>query len=422
MKPIVWFALCAAMCAAQDISGSWEISVVRFGETDIHRMTLQVSGGKLTGTADDLKLEGTRKGGTVEFEARLPDGRPLGTFSGTVQGAAMSGTALWFGKDKIQWKAERVAVRPAGGPKLHDFQPVEFHRYFSGSIPPVLHIFPGDTVHTWTVDAGGADSNGVHRSQGGNPETGPFYVEGALPGDTLVVKLVRLRLNRDTAGSGDSVAWNALTPNYVHRVKYDDKFNSQWTLDRAAGVARLSKPTEKLKNFSIPLAPMLGCIAVAPPGNQTFRSGYLGSFGGNMDYNQMREGTTLYLPVSQKGALLFVGDGHAAQGDGESTGDALETSMDVEFSVDLIPGKSTGMPRAENDGYLMAMGIAGSLDEAFRIATTQLAQWLERDYKLNANEASMILGFAVHYDVGEVVDPQYNVVARVPKTVLARMK
>jgi acetamidase/formamidase len=163
-------------------------------------------------------------------------------------------------------------------------------------------------------------------------------------------------------------------------------------------------------------------VAVAPPDKQTVRSGWLGSFGGNMDYNGLREGTTLYLPVNQEGALLFVGDGHAAQGDGELTGDALETSMDVEFTVNLISGQSTGGPRAENDEFLMAMGIANSLTDALRQATTQLARWLERDYHLTANESAIVLGTSIRYDIGEVVDPQVNIVAKVSKAALAPLK
>src|SRR5437764_6617484 len=205
-----------------------------------------------------------------------------------------------------------------------------------------MHMFPGDTVRTWTVDAGGTDSKGERRSQGGNPETGPFYIEGAMPGDTLVVKLNRVRLNRDSAASGDRIIPTALNAAYIQRTKYDEKFNSNWVLDREKGVARLKQPSEHLKNYTVKLQPMLGCIAVAPPGHQAFRTGYLGSYGGNMDYNQLREGTTVYLPVYAPGALLFIDDGHAAQGDGELTGDALETSMQVEFSVDLIKGKYTG--------------------------------------------------------------------------------
>jgi len=115
-------------------------------------------------------------------------------------------------------------------------------------------------------------------------------------------------------------------------------YQADWILDRKAGFALLQKPTEKLKNYQVPLAPMLGCVGVASHGGRQYRSGFLGSFGGNMDYNQIREGITVYLPVYAPGALLFVGDGHAAQGAGELTGNALETSMDIEFTVDLQPG------------------------------------------------------------------------------------
>ena len=151
-------------------------------------------------------------------------------------------------------------------------------------------------------------------------------------------------------------------------------------------------------------------------------SGHLGSFGGNMDYNQVREGSTVYLPVFHTGALLFVGDGHAAQGDGELTGDALETSMDVEFTVDVVRDKSTRMPRVENSDFIMALGIAGSAGEALQIATTELAGWLERDYKLNANEVALVLGSSVRYEVAELVDPQVNISAKVAKSVLAQLR
>jgi acetamidase/formamidase len=138
-----------------------------------------------------------------------------------------------------------------------------------------------------------------------------------------------------------------------------------------------------------------------------------------MDYNGMREGTTLYLPVYQPGAWLFLGDGHAAQGDGELTGDALETSMDVEFTVQLISGQNIDGPRAENDDFIMAMGIAGSLPDALRQATTSLSEWLERDYHLTPNETGIVLGSSMRYDIAEIVDPQVNIVAKVSKSVLA---
>jgi amidase len=166
----------------------------------------------------------------------------------------------------------------------------------------------------------------------------------------------------------------------------------------------------------------LGCVAVAPPAQQCFRSVWLGPWGGNMDYNGLREGVTVYLPVFQEGAFLFVGDGHALQGDGELTGDALETSMDIEFAVSLIKGKSIQSPRFESDEYLMASGIAGSLREALQQATTELAFWLELDYKLSPTESNIILGTSIRYDVAEVVDPQMHVVAKISKTVLASLR
>jgi acetamidase/formamidase len=212
---------------------------------------------------------------------------------------------------------------------------------------------------------------------------------------------------------------DALTPGYNRNAKYDDKFDSSWKLDREGGFAMLAKPSEHLKNYRVKLAPMLGCVAVAPPDKTAFRTGWLGSWGGNMDYNGLREGVTLYLPVYQEGALLFIGDGHAAEGDGELTGDALETSMDVEFTVDLLRNQSTGAPRAESDEFIMAMGIANSLPDALKQATTRLAQWLEKDYALTANEAAIVLGTAIRYDIAEVVDPQINIVAKVSKAALA---
>ena len=184
----------------------------------------------------------------------------------------------------------------------------------------------------------------------------------------------------------------------------------------------LAKPTERLKNFRVPLQPMLGCVGVAPPNNQAFRSGWLGSWGGNMDFNGLREGTTVYLPVYQEGALLFVGDGHALEGDGELNGDALETSMDVEFTVKLMRGQSTQAPRFENAEYLMASGIGGSLQDALQQATTELARWLERDYKLSPNESNVVLGTSIRYEIAEVVDPQVHIVAKVSKAVLATLK
>lgn len=412
----------AVSLTAADVSGEWEFAGKSLGDISYARVTLKVEdSGRLAGNLNELKLAGKIKGNELSFSATRPNGNHFGDFSGKLIGEELQGTGVWRDNREVTWSAKRPATPPAQ-PKTHDFEPTEFHRVFSDAIPPVLHIFPGDTVRTWTVDAGGVDSKGVQRSQGGNPETGPFYVEGAFPGDTLAIKLTRVHLNRDSAESGDRIVPTALGAGYIERTKYKDKFDSSWLLDREQGVARLKNPTEHLKNYTVKLQPMIGCLAVAPPAHQAFRTGYLGAYGGNMDYNQIREGTTVYLPVFVPGALVFIGDGHAAQGDGELNGDALETSMDVEFTVTLLKGQPSPGPRAENDDYLMSLGIANSLPEALQSATTELLNWLQRDYKLDPNEAAVVVGTSMHYNIAEVVDPLVHVVAKVPKKVLEPLK
>jgi len=411
--------LCLPVCAfAADLSGTWNMHLQRFGEDFAGaRVELKPDG---SGTLNELKLAATLTGDQVKITATRPNGKDWGTFEGKLQGDTLSGTVKQP-NDEFAFVAKRF-VASSAAPKTHTFEPTKFHRQFSGKIEPALTIHPGDTIKTTTVDAGGRDAKGERRSMGGNPETGPFYVEGAMPGDTLVVKFSRIRLNRDSAGSGDRIVPSAVQPWYYRDAKFKDDFDSEWKLDREAGTASLKKPTDRLKNFKVKMQPMLGCVGVAPPASQAFRSGWLGSWGGNMDYNGLREGVTVYLPVYQEGALLFVGDGHAAEGDGELNGDALETSMDVEFTVDLVRGKSTQGPRFENDEYIMASGIAGSLQDALQMATSELARWLEKDYSLSANESNVVLGTSIRYEIAEVVDPQLHVVAKVSKAVLATLK
>jgi amidase len=230
-----------------------------------------------------------------------------------------------------------------------------------------------------------------------------------------------MRTRPAPAGNSAHRDWRA-HPRLCRKHKPVEGYNSDWKLDLQGGFASLAKPTETMKNYKVPLAPMLGCLGVAPQGGMRYRSGFLGSYGGNMDYNQLREGITVYLPVYVPGALLFVGDGHGAQGAGELTGNALETSMEIKFTLDVQAAGAPPNPRMENQDFLMASGIAGSIDEAFRGATTNLVRWLERMYGLNAAEVSSVLGTAMVYDIAEVVDPQPHVVAKIPKSVLAALK
>ena len=397
----------------ETVAGEWMFTLDDQFGPNIMRLSLVVAGERLTGTAGNRSIEGTVRGATIQFKSGNLTAR------GLLVGAALNGEVV-FPDRTVKWTAVRVPPRPAA-PKTHDFEPSQFHLYFSAKVAPVLRIHPGDTVRTWSVDAGGRDKQGNRRSAGGNPQTGPFYVEGAMPNDTLVVRLNRVRTNRDWAQSGSTIMRNALEPGTLGNLKWDEGFNSRWKLDAAAGVAVLEKPTDPLKNFLVPLQPMLGCVAVAPAGESSVRTTDSGRFGGNMDYNQIREGTTIYLPVYHPGALLFLGDGHAAQGDGELTGDALETSMDFEFTVDLIRDRNFGHPLAENAEFLISIGIGGSLDQALQQATSGLVRWLERDFKLTPSEAAMFLGFALKYDVVDLVGTQVSIAAKLPKTALAKL-
>ena len=318
----------------------------------------------------------------------------------------------------------RQEIRSAPVPRTaqFDFEPQQFSGLFGDLAKPVLTIFPGDTVRTTTLDAEGFDSHGIRKTTLVNPQTGPFYIETAMPGDTLAIHFVKIRTNRATADMyGDALAANALEPYSLRREQKAIKGSGTWTLDTERGVATLTQPSQSLAHFEVPLQPMLGCVGVAPAFGQSFRTVNLGAYGGNLDYSGVHEGATLYLPVFQPGALLFIGDGHARQGDGELTGTGLETSMDVEFTVGLIKDQSLGQPRIEDAEFVMISGIGGSLSDALQLATSGMVRWLQDTYGLSPGEIAMVLGSSMHYDITEIVDPQIHVVAKLRKDSLSRI-
>jgi amidase len=427
-KSLSLLILLPALLPAQSpaVTGRWSGTADFYGTPIDFPMELTQQGDKLTGNFDGDKLEGTLTSNALHFLAKDERG---GTeeLTATVQPGAISGSIVFVDSDDKehpsthQFTATLVPPRRAGAPQRFDFTPSTFYRQFSAANKPVLTVFPGDTIHTTTVDAGGTDEKGVTRVLGGNPETGPFYIETAAPGDILAVHLTRLRLNRDWAISDDGIVDRGVDSDLA--VKMKDGFkNVRWHLDLQRGVATSEKPGDHLAPYTAPLRPMLGCVAVAPRSTQAPPgTGDSGRWGGNMDFNEIVEGATVYLPVSVPGALLYVGDGHAAQGDGELNGNALETSMDVEFTVDVLPHKPIMSPRVESTTHIMAMGLAGSLDDAFRTATANMAQWLTDDYKLTPSELAQVLGTAAEYKVSEVADRNAGIVLKIAKDRLAAL-
>ena len=298
---------------------------------------------------------------------------------------------------------------------IHHFRPTHYHTAI-GSHEPVLRVGNGDTVITTTVDGMGKDASEVQVTPEGNPQTGPFYVADAEPGDTLVVRLDRIVPSRSIGYTGSVVAVNVVDPSYVGELP--ERELAEWRVDNERGTATLIKPKTKLGNLTIPLAPMLGCFGVAPPGGQAISTATSADHGGNMDYRGFVAGVTVYFPVFVPGALLHVGDGHATQGDGEIVGTGIEITMEVQFTVQVIKGKRIRWPRGEDAEYIFAVGNARPLDQATQHATTEMLRWLKEDYGLNTTSASLLLGQCVEYDLGNIFDPAYTMVCKVRKALL----
>jgi acetamidase/formamidase len=275
----------------------------------------------------------------------------------------------------------------------------------------------GHPVYTTTIDSSGNDREGERRGASGNPMTGPFAIDGAEPGDTLAVRIDRLRPNRDWGISLSVVAENVVDPAFVRRLP--EGRIVRWQVDQHAGTATLPAWRADGRPLTIPLDPMLGCLGVAAADGQAISTATSDRHGGNMDYRGMREGVTAFFPVFAPGALFFLGDGHATQGCGEIVGTGIEISMDVRFTVRLLKRRRIGWPRVETVDELVALGNARPLDQALQHATTELLVWLEQDYGLDLEAASTLLGQCIAYEVGNVFDPAYTIAAKIAKRWLA---
>jgi amidase len=318
--------------------------------------------------------------------------------------------------------------------EVHHFVPQVYYRTFASSNPPGLRIKPGDTVVTKTLDAGGGDEKGVRRhSVFGNPLTGPFYIEGAEEGDALIVTLNKVRLNRNWGWTNYRLGLFSLLPSYIEKA-YPNHYKVDlvqpghdnlvpWDIDLETNTVRLREPVSGSVKLEFQAQPMLGCIAVAAPGENSPDSHSGGPYGGNMDYNHVREGVTLQFPVFHQGALLYLGDGHALQGDGEPTGTGIETSMDVEFTVQLRKQAKLTMPRLETADSIVSIGsqqeFSSSLNPSLEMATTDMIRWLVSSYGFEPWAAHLLIGVQARY---EVVTVAGSVALRIPKRFLPGSK
>jgi len=283
---------------------------------------------------------------------------------------------------------------------------------------PVLTIRPGDRIETNTLF-----SDFFTEKDGPWPgEVGPIYIKGATVGDTLVVKILKIRPNIPTGRSGTSTTFGSLTATVMTPMLHEPVPERKyiWQIDADGTAATLALSKSRLKEIRVKLDPMLGRLATAPPDDQAVAGEVPSNFGGNMDTSEAREGTTVFLPVFHDGAYFYFGDVHALQGDGEITGSGIETSADVSFELDLIKGKTIAWPRLENQEYIMVAGSVRPLIDAFRIAHVELVKWLEADYGFDRWEALQVLSQVGSAQVANVVDPNFTVIARFPKKYLPK--
>jgi acetamidase/formamidase len=314
-----------------------------------------------------------------------------------------------------------IAVSVTLSADTHRFVPTVFYKTIAVEHPAALRLKSGDRVSTSTTDE----------------LIGPFYVEGAEPGDLLVVTIEKLTPNAATGFSTSVMAPNSIDPGSI--TSKPDATRFPWAIDKENGVVRLdlhavSKSTDWKSRFTtpafeMPLEPSLRSIGVASSNTQ----------GGNLIASGVGAGAKAMLTVFQPGALLYLGRGQARQGDGDVTGAGIETPLDVEFSVEVVKKKSwphssvvrpstvvgefeMGWPRIETADYLMAVASAASLQQALQHATIELHHWLDDDFGLSEKSVALFVGQAVEYEIASIAEPNMTIVAKVRKAYLPKPK
>lgn len=408
--------------AESPLEGDWDVIVAFEGGASGGVMRLSDEDGRITGTSEPLdenqffplSIAGvsTDETASLTFSFRQDE---VGSVDLSRSESRLTGSGSLYGVP-VSLTAE-PSERPLRAPETINYTPTRYEMQYESRSEPVLTLVPGDIVRTTLLDNEGQDAELAYRAMPGNVLTGPFFVEGAMPGDTLVVHLRSLELNRDSAKMfSHQLNQAALQPGTPQTPT--EGWGRTWRLDPEAGTARIEAPGSAIEDLTLPLVPMVGSIGVAPPLNMALYSGDLWIHGGNLDYRGMTEGTTLYLPVHRAGAYLVLGDGHALQGDGEISGQGLETSLDLEFEVDLIPGERLAYIWSENEDFVRVHGIDNTMDKALQAATTGMTQWLKAKYGLEDSEIAALLSAAIEYDVAVIVNSRPHIVARLDKSLL----
>src|SRR4051794_18710344 len=298
--------------------------------------------------------------------------------------------------------------------------------YTFGGVAPLRRVAPGTALRVWSEDA----FNGALRSVKDlssekvdlrfvNPQTGPFWVEGAEPGDTLALHFVAMEPARDFGASAAIPFFGGLTSTDRVATLQDALPDTTWIyeVDRARNTVPFAAAHSDLR-VDLPMAPMLGTVGVAPPGGEVRSSLVPERFGGNMDTPQMRPGSTCYLGVNVEGALFSIGDGHYRQGEGEACGTAVEGAMTTTLIVELIKGGAPMWPRLEDDDSWMAVGSSRPLEDAWRIGQVELVRWFGELYGLHPMDAYQLLSQISEVPIANVVDANYSTVVKARKSLL----
>jgi len=310
---------------------------------------------------------------------------------------------------------------------LIEFVPTrEQYAYTFGGVAPIMKVTPGTALRLWSDDAFG----GVLRSVDDlsseklvlpfvNPQTGPFYVEGAEVGDTLALHFVAIEPARDWGASAAIPFFGGMTSTDRTVTLQDPLPDTTWIyeLDRAANTVTFAAHHSEHR-IDLPVAPMLGTVGVAPAGGEARSSLVPDRFGGNMDTPQMRAGATVFLGVNVEGALFSIGDGHYRQGEGEACGTAVEGAMTTTLIVELVKGGAPGWPRIEDDTHLMTVGSSRPMEDSWRIGNAELVHWVAALHGLHPMDSYQLLAQIAEVPVANVVDANYSVVVKAAKALL----